>query len=69
MTFKGRPAMSLFANHKLVRASIKNAPDQLRDLVEGVINLHLPPHQFEILKVAEESERNIAYKLLGELAL
>jgi hypothetical protein len=35
------------------------SPDQLRDLVEGVINLHLPQDQLEILKVAEASEREL----------
>jgi len=33
------------------------SPDNLRDLVEMAIEQHLPPEQFKILKVAEESER------------
>jgi hypothetical protein len=32
-------------------------PEQLRELVRQVIERHLPPEQFEILKAAEESER------------
>ncbi|MGH8502002.1 MAG: hypothetical protein ACREVE_05920 [Gammaproteobacteria bacterium] len=32
-------------------------PDTLRNLVTEVIERHLPPHQYEILKVAEDSER------------
>jgi hypothetical protein len=32
-------------------------PDRLRDLVEEVILAHLPPDQLEVLRVAEESER------------
>jgi hypothetical protein len=34
-------------------------PDRLRVLVEGVINLHLPQDQLEILKIAEASERQL----------
>jgi hypothetical protein len=34
-------------------------PDTLRELVERAINLHLPRHQFEVMKVAEESEREL----------
>jgi hypothetical protein len=43
-------------------------PDRLRDLVEGHINLHLPQDKLEVLKVAEESEREIIAKLVGGLA-
>jgi hypothetical protein len=32
-------------------------PDRLRSLVEAAIEQHLPQHEFEILKAAEESER------------
>jgi hypothetical protein len=34
-------------------------PDSLRDLVETYINLHLPQAQLEVLKAAEESEREL----------
>ena len=34
-------------------------PDELRDLVKGFIERHLPQRQFEILMVAEESERDL----------
>jgi hypothetical protein len=38
-------------------------PNDLRALVQAVIEIHLPPEQFEVLKAAEESER----KLIGRL--
>lgn len=34
-------------------------PGRLRAMVEAVIHRHLPPEQFKILKIAEESERNL----------
>jgi hypothetical protein len=34
-------------------------PNDLRDLVQRAIERHLPPEQFEILKAAEESERDL----------
>ena len=34
-------------------------PNQLRALVQEAIELHLPAEQFEKLKAAEESERDI----------
>jgi len=40
-------------------------PDQLRDLVEDYINLHLPQDKLEALKAAEESEREIIARLVG----
>jgi hypothetical protein len=36
--------------------------------VQEAIELHLPPDQFEILKAAEESERNIITQLVGKIA-
>ena len=33
------------------------APNSLRELVQAVIERHMPPRQFEILKAAEDSER------------
>jgi hypothetical protein len=44
------------------------APDQLRAIVRAAIEDHLPRHQFEILKVAEASEREIIKKPVGGLA-
>ena len=41
-------------------------PDQLRDLVETYINLHLPQDKLEKLKAAEESEREIIARLVGK---
>jgi hypothetical protein len=43
-------------------------PDVLRSWVEMAINIHLPQDQLKILKVAEESEREIMSKLVGRLA-
>ena len=43
-------------------------PDQLRDLVETYINLHLPQAKLEVLKAAEESERDIITRLVGKIA-
>ena len=39
-------------------------PNDLRGLVESVIEEHLPPEQFEVLKAAEKSEREIIAKLV-----
>jgi hypothetical protein len=39
-------------------------PNVLRDLVQETIEQHLPQHQFEILKAAEESEREIISRLV-----
>jgi len=41
-------------------------PDQLRDLVEQVIQRHLPAHQFQILKEAEASERELLARFVAE---
>jgi hypothetical protein len=41
-------------------------PNRLRDLVQEAIETHLPPEQYEILKVAEESEREIIQRLVGQ---
>jgi hypothetical protein len=46
-------------------------PDYLRSLVQAAIERHLPPDQFNILKIAEESERILIRRLvagLGEAA-
>src|SRR5262245_23961786 len=43
-------------------------PNQLRQLVQEAIEEHLPPEQFEILKAAEESERDIITRLVGKIA-
>jgi hypothetical protein len=40
-------------------------PNQLRALVQETIELHLPAEQFEKLKAAEESERDIIMRLVG----
>lgn len=44
-------------------------PEDLRELVQIVIEQHLPKRQFEILKAAEASERDIIKRLVGGLAL
>jgi hypothetical protein len=41
-------------------------PNQLRTLVQDAIERHLPPEQFEILKAAEESERELIGRLIGK---
>jgi hypothetical protein len=40
-------------------------PARLRSLVTDAIEAHLPQHEFEILKAAEESERKIIHQLIG----
>jgi hypothetical protein len=42
-------------------------PNQLRDLVRKTIEQHLPQEQFEILKAAEQSEREIISRLVGNV--
>jgi hypothetical protein len=42
-------------------------PNQLRSLVQEAIEQHLPPEEFEVLKAAEASEREIISKLVGGL--
>src|SRR5262249_29628996 len=40
-------------------------PNALRALVQDTIEQHLPPDQFEVLKAAEQSEREIIARLVG----
>ncbi len=40
-------------------------PDNLRDLVQRVIERHLPPSQYQVLMAAEESERELISKLVN----
>jgi hypothetical protein len=40
-------------------------PNQLRQLVQDAIEQHLPADQFEVLKAAEESEREIISRLVN----
>jgi len=42
-------------------------PGRLRALVQEAIEGHLPPEQYEVLKVAEESERQLIAGLVGML--
>jgi hypothetical protein len=42
-------------------------PNQLRALVQEAIELYLPVEQFEKLKAAEESERDIITRLVGNV--
>jgi hypothetical protein len=44
------------------------APEQLRDLVRDVIERHLPSEQFQILKAAEASERDLIATLVTNLS-
>jgi len=40
-------------------------PDYLRDLVQIAIEEHLPPEQFQVLKTAEQSEREFILRFVG----
>jgi hypothetical protein len=40
-------------------------PNQLRAIVQAAIEQHLPAEQFEVLKAAEQSEREIIRRLVG----
>jgi hypothetical protein len=42
-------------------------PNDLRNLVQSVIEEHLPPEQFEVLKAAERSERELLRSMVGQL--
>jgi hypothetical protein len=42
-------------------------PNQLRAIVQDAIEQHLPTDQFEILKAAEQSEREIIARLVGSV--
>jgi hypothetical protein len=42
-------------------------PNNLRDLVQTAIEQHLPPEQYEVLKVAEESERREIGRLVQKV--
>jgi hypothetical protein len=41
-------------------------PDRLRTIVQSAIELHLPPAQFQVLKVAEDSERDLLRALIDQ---
>src|SRR5262245_6866710 len=43
-------------------------PNQLRALVEETIEVHLRAEQFKALKAAEESERDIITRMVGNIA-
>jgi hypothetical protein len=43
-------------------------PSRLRAIVQSAIENHLPPEQFEILKVAEASERQLLRAFIGQAA-
>jgi hypothetical protein len=45
--------------------STPSNPTGLRRMVECAIEKHLPPERFEVLKAAEESEREILHKLVA----
>jgi hypothetical protein len=42
-------------------------PNRLRQIVQRAIEQHLPQHQFKVLKAAEESEREIISRLVGNI--
>jgi hypothetical protein len=41
--------------------------NQLRALVQETIEIHLPADEFQVLKVAEQSEREIISRLVGKV--
>jgi hypothetical protein len=43
-------------------------PNTLRDIVSDAIEGHLPQHQYEVLKAAEESERKLIKRLVAKLS-
>ena len=43
-------------------------PNRLRSIVSDAIDIHLPQQQFEALKAAEESEREVIARLVGQVA-
>jgi hypothetical protein len=44
------------------------SPDALRAIVLEAIERHLPEHQYEILKAAEESERKLIARLVRKVS-
>jgi hypothetical protein len=42
-------------------------PNQLRDIVTGAIERHLPADELDVLKAAEASERSILHDMIGRL--
>jgi hypothetical protein len=42
-------------------------PERLRGIVRAAIEQHLPPKQYRVLKVAEESERQLIAEMVGML--
>ena len=49
-----------------IHADVREA-QQIRAMVERVIQRHLPIHKFEVLKVAEQSERDHFMQFVGGL--
>jgi hypothetical protein len=43
-------------------------PANLREIVRIAVERHLPRHQFEVLKAAEQSEREIISRLVSGMA-
>jgi hypothetical protein len=43
-------------------------PNMLRAIVKDAIEEHLPKHQYEVLKAAEQSERELIARLVSEIA-
>jgi hypothetical protein len=43
-------------------------PNLLRAIVQVAIEEHLPEHEFEVLKAAEKSERELITRLVAEAA-
>jgi len=43
-------------------------PNTLRFIVRQAIELHLPKHQYQVLKAAEESERKLIKRLVAKVS-
>ena len=64
---RGRPRRPTAAQRASARSrssSTRSSPTSCAQLVQDAIEQHLPPEQFEVLKAAEESEREIISRLV-----
>ena len=43
-------------------------PNRLREIVSDVIDIHLPQQQYEVLKAAEQSERELIARLVNQVS-
>ena len=64
-----RPIVARRASARYQSSWMPSRPTRLRAFVQMVIEEHLPRRQFDILKVAEASERELLQGLVGRLAV